>query len=164
MRVFKNKKFLAIILIGLAIAGYWGWNYYQNSHYLKIGEWGVTLPLTPAIHGATYHLNGEGNVAFLSTTTLDNSVACQAYYHKQQGASFYYPAYQFITRLAPNDPTIPTDGSLGILAKDAVAKYPDIYRQVGNSIYQYAKGRGVPCPQQPSAVEPAYYTAFKAMH
>lgn len=151
---------IAVVVFGLA---YWFWNNYQSNHYLKISEWGITLPISSTIHGASYHLNADDSLAFLSTNQLDSSTACQDYYNKQQGASYYFPSFQYVARLAPNDQTIPTDGSAGISAKQAAQKYPDIYKSIGKYVYQYGKGRGVPCKDQTVAMTSAFYAAFKSI-
>lgn len=157
MKRFRSKKYLIIAVLIIAGA-YWYWQNYQNTHYLRISEWHVTLPITAALQGATYHMSSDGLV-YLSTKTLDNSKACQDFYN-QARPGYYFPSFQYLTRLSPGDITNVGFVTGSLTAKQAAQKYPNNFKAVGGYIYEYNTGSGKPCAQQSAAVTNAFHQAY----
>jgi Prokaryotic N-terminal methylation motif len=135
--------------------------------YLVIKEWGVKIATPSPINDATYQIVINNNYvqpwAFLSTAALDASADCKAY--SSQGASAQYPmpTFQHIVRFGLTDATSLDEGLTTITAQQAAQQRPATYKQVGNYVYHYGHGNGMPCQEETAAQEDAFAASFSTI-
>jgi Flp pilus assembly protein TadG len=136
--------------------------------YLNINEWGVKIGLSPPISNATYHIVTNNTylkpAAFLSTSSLDASADCVAYYKQGETPNNPLPSFQFIERFNLTDTTSIAEGSPTITAAQAAQTEPNIYKKVGNYVYLYGHGNGEPCSEQTQIQTGAFQAAFDSIN
>lgn len=138
-----------------------------NNGYLVIKEWGVKIASPDPISDATYQIVTNNKYikpsAFLSTATLDASADCTSYYSKNVTPDDPLPTFQHIERFALTDSTSLDEGQTTITARQATQQQPATYKQVGNYVYYYRHGNGMPCQEQTTTQGNAFETAFNTI-
>jgi hypothetical protein len=161
---------IVLIVVLLAITGYFIYKDHHKSGYLIIKQWGVEIKLTKPIDNATYKLvnNKEFSVqeAYLSNSTLDASAACVKYNSPSSiPRSDWTPSSQWIVRFSPDQNVVLYEGQLvqgvqSTTAKQAAIQFPSTYKEIGNYVYTFDHGNGDPCPEQPPSLIPDLSNAF----
>lgn len=129
-----------------------------SNGYLVIKEWGVKIKVDGPIQDASYYFVNSnaysGPSAFLSTSALDNSEMCSSYYRNTD------PTFQDITRYTLGEPAYgPVDATYNT-ALEATQQSPEDFIRVGDFVYQYRHGNGMPCPDETDAQRAAFQAAF----
>jgi len=140
----------------------------NNTKYLIIKEWNVKLALTAPIDSATYTLVTNNTyispAVFLSTAMLNASESCVNYYKQGVVANDPTPSYQDIQQLTlSQDTTDMIGGGATITAQQASTQSPSTFIKVGNYVYYFSHGNGMPCPEQASDILPAFETAYSTI-
>lgn len=133
---------------------------------LDVKEWGLKLKKADATQQATYKIViGDptyGDVAYLSTQTLDANPVCA-----KQNSDAGVGSYQFIVRYKFDDRII-LDGekwSMTALSAATSKTYESRnYKLYGDKVYLYKTAPGSVCGEADGAkVEQAYYNAFMGL-
>lgn len=127
---------------------------------LTITDWGVKIMLTDPIMDANYVAHPDAaNTVLLSTYAYDDSAPCAAVRTSVPGST----AFHAISRGQAGDEIDANAQQEGMTTyAQAAAKYPDLYRQVGDYYYVYSQGNGVPCNPDLVNTE-AFKTAFQTI-
>lgn len=132
----------------------------EGPRELVVSDWGVKMTLSDPISDAHYGVTQtSSNTIWLSTYAYDDSAPCAAVRTSVPGAT----AYHAISRgQAGDEIDVNTQQDGMVTYAQAAAKYPDVYRQIGDYYYVFNQGNGVPCNPDLVNTE-AFQTAFQSI-
>ncbi|MES2971813.1 MAG: hypothetical protein V4702_05825 [Patescibacteria group bacterium] len=129
---------------------------------LEITEWGVKMDVIGLSGKPTYKITTNsiygGSNAFLSTSRLDSSLACQKYY----GPSTL--SFQNIQRFTA-DEQIPVNGGYTLVSFEEAAKSnPQEFKVIDGYGYLFRHGNGMPCDDdKDNATFNVFNTSFDSL-
>lgn len=132
----------------------------EGDRQLVMNEWGVKMTLSDPINDAHYVVDPQSsNVVRLSTYAYDDSPPCAAVRTSVPGSTSFHA----ISRGQATDEIDVNTQQEGMTTyAEAAAKYPELYRQIGDYYYVYSHGNGVPCNPDLVNTE-AFEAAFQTL-
>ena len=144
----------------------------SSSNYLEIKEWGVKFKLTQGIEDATYKIIAQKNspydIAFLSTAKLSKISGCT---NEDDPANYTYlyierykEAYSDNQKVFNKEELFDRNaGPSLILAKEALGKYPDSYKNVNNHITWLYSPYDYGCQALSNSIVDEFKEAYKSL-